>query len=166
MDLLDSDRDGILSSTEKERARIIIYGHSWGATEAVVFARELGKVGIPVRLTIQVDAISKPGRDNATIPDNVAKAMNLYQSRGPLHGRTQIVAADPSHTAIIGNLHMTYEGHRINCDNYPWYARTFNKPHHEIENDPRVWNLAASLIDSEFTSTTVTAQTSSGPEVR
>lgn len=44
---------------------------------------------------------------------------------------------------------MTYEGHRINCDNYPWYARVFNRPHHEIENDPRVWDLAASLIDSE-----------------
>ena len=138
--LLDGDGDGTLSSAEKEDARIIIYGHSWGATETVVFARELGKRGIPVLLTVQVDSISKPGRDNSMIPANVAKAINFYQSGGPLHGRAEIFAADPAQTKIIGNLHMTYEGRPINCDNYPWYARTFNKPHHEIENDPRVWD--------------------------
>jgi hypothetical protein len=148
--LLDGNGDGTLSSDEKEEARIIIYGHSWGGTETVVFARALGKSGIPVLLTVQVDSIAKPGRDNSMIPANVAKAINFYQSGGPLHGRAEIFAADPAQTTIIGNLHMTYEGHSINCDNYPWYARTFNKPHHEIENDPRVWTLAASLIDSEF----------------
>ena len=141
--LLDGDGDGTLSSAEKEDARIIIYGHSWGATETVVFARELGKRGIPVLLTVQVDSIAKSGRDNSMIPANVAKAINFYQSGGPLHGRAKIFAADPAQTKIIGNLHMTYEGHHINCDNYPWFARTFNKPHHEIENDPRVWTLAA-----------------------
>jgi len=151
--LLDSNGNGTLSSTEKEDARIIIYGHSWGATETVVFARELGRRGIPVLLTLQVDSIAKPGSDNSMIPANVAKAINFYQSGGPLRGRAKIFAADPAKTKIIGNLHMTYEGHSINCDNYPWYARTFNKPHHEIENDPRVWTLAASLIDSEFVST-------------
>jgi hypothetical protein len=54
---------------------------------------------------------------------------------------------------------MTYE-HPINCDNYPWYARTFNRPHHEIENDPRVWDQAASLIDAELSSLVSTPQTS------
>ena len=156
--LLDGDGDGTLSSVEKEDARIIIYGHSWGATETVVFARELGKRGIPVLLTLQVDSIAKPGRDNSMIPANVAKAINFYQSGGPLHGRAEIFAADPAQTKIIGNHHMTYEGRSINCDNYPWYARTFNRPHHEIENDPRVWNLAASLIDSEFAGTNLTAR--------
>jgi hypothetical protein len=153
--LLDGDGDGTLSSAEKEDARIIIYGHSWGATETVVFARELGKMGIPVLLTVQVDSIAKPGRDNSMIPANVAKAINFYQSGGPLHGRAEIFAADPAQTKIIGNLHMTYEGRSINCDNYPWFARTFNKPHHEIENDPRVWTLAALLIDSEFAITSL-----------
>ncbi len=152
---LDGDGDGTLSPDEKENARIIIYGHSWGGTETVVFARELGKKGIPVLLTVQVDSIAKPGRDNSMIPANVAKAINFYQSGGPLHGRAEIFAADPAQTKIIGNLHMTYEGHSINCDNYPWYARTFNKPHHEIENDPRVWTLAASLIDSEVAITSL-----------
>jgi len=158
--LLDGDGDGSLSSAEKEDARIIIYGHSWGATETVVFARELGKRGIPVLLTVQVDSISKPGRDNSMIPANVAKAINFYQSGGPLHGRAEIFAADPAQTKIIGNLHMTYEGRPINCDNYPWYARTFNKPHHKIENDPRVWDRAALLIDSEIADTNLAARES------
>ncbi len=159
--LLDGNGNGNPSSAEKEHARIILYGHSWGAAETVVFARELAKQGIPVLLTIQLDSIAKPGRDDSRIPSNVANAINLYQSRGPLHGRTEIVANDPAQTTIIGNLQMTYDGRRINCDNYPWYARTLNKPHHEIENDPRVWDLAASLIDSEVEGRTLTTQISS-----
>ena len=159
--LLDSDGNCNPTLTEKEHARIIIYGHSWGATETVVFARELAKQGIPVQLTIQMDSIAKPGRDESRIPANVANAINFYQSRGPLQGLTEIVAANPAETTIIGNLHMTYEGHRINCANYPWYARTLNKPHHEIENDPRVWDLAATLIDSEVEGRTLTTQISS-----
>jgi len=156
--LLDSNGNGAISSDEKEGAKIILYGHSWGATETVVIARELGKRSIPVQLTIQVDSVAKPGRDNSMIPANVVKAINLYQSGGPLHGRAKIFATDPAQTTIIGNLHMTYDGHSINCDNYPWYARVFNKPHHEIENDPRVWTIAASLIDSEVVSANLTAQ--------
>ena len=159
--LLDSGGNGNPSSTEKAHAKIIIYGHSWGAAETVVFARELGKQGIPVQLTIQMDSIAKPGRDDSRIPSNVANAINFYQSRGPLQGLTEIVATDPAQTTIVGNFHMTYQGHRINCANYPWYARTLNKPHHELENDPRVWDLAASLIDSEVEGRTLTTQISS-----
>jgi hypothetical protein len=158
--LLDTDGNGVLSSAEKEHARIIIYGHSWGAAETVVLARELGERDIPVLLTIQVDSIAKLGRNNSMIPSNVAEAINFYQSGGPLHGRAQIFASDPSQTKILGNLHMTYKDHPIKCDNYPWYARTFNKPHHEIENDPQVWDHAASLIDSEVVSATPRARES------
>jgi hypothetical protein len=121
----------------------------------------LERKGIPVLLTIQVDSIAKPGQKDSTIPANVASAVNFYQPRGVLHGRSEILAADPSRTKIIGNFRMTYKDHPINCDNYPWYARTFNKPHHEIENDPRVWDQAASLIDSELSSPRSTAQASS-----
>lgn len=159
--LLDGDGNGNPSPTEKKLARIIIYGHSWGAAETVIFARELGKLGIPVQLTIQLDSIAKFGRDDSRIPANVENAINFYQSRGPLQGLTEIVATDPSQTAIIGNLHMTYKGQRINCSNYPWYARELNKPHHELENDPRVWDLAATLIDSEVEGRTLTTQISS-----
>jgi hypothetical protein len=161
--LLDNNGNGDLSSAEKEDARIVLYGHSWGATETVIIARELEKRGIPVLLTIQVDSVAKPGRNNAMIPANVAKAINLYQSGGPLHGRAEIFATDPVQTTIIGNVHMTYEDHLINCDNYPWYARVFNKPHHEIENDPRVWTIAASLIDFEVVSANLAARENAPP---
>jgi len=162
--LLDADADGDLSTAEKEQARIIIYGHSWGASETAAFARELGQKGIPVLLTIQVDIIGKPGQNSSAIPPNVANAVNFYQPRGFLHGHPEILADDPARTRIIGNFRMTYEHRPINCDNYPWFARTFNKPHHEIENDPRVWDQAASLIDSEISSPTSTAQASSPSE--
>ena len=158
--LLDTDRDGALTAVEKEHARIIIYGHSWGAAETAAFARQLGQKGIPVLLTIQVDIIAKPGRTGSTIPSNVANAVNFYQPRGLLHGRSKILASDPARTKIIGNFRMTYEGRSINCDNYPWFARTFNRPHHEIENDPRIWDQAISLIDSEISSAGSTSQAS------
>jgi hypothetical protein len=143
---------------EREQARIIIYGHSWGASQTVTLARGLERNGIPVLLTIQVDSIAKLGQKDSTIPPNVATAVNFYQPRGLLHGRSEILAADPARTKIVGNFRMTYEDHPINCDNYSWFARTFNKPHHEIENDPRVWDQAASLIDSEVSLPRSTAQ--------
>jgi hypothetical protein len=56
---------------------------------------------------------------------------------------------------------MSYKGHPINCDNYSWYARFFNRPDHEIENDLRVWDDVASLIDSDLPSETSKVQASS-----
>jgi hypothetical protein len=86
-----------------------------------------------VLLTIQVDSIAKLGRDDSMIPSNVADAINFHQSGGPLHGLAQISATNPAQTNFIRNLHMIYEDHPLECDNHPGYARTFNKPHNEIE---------------------------------
>jgi hypothetical protein len=158
---LDSDGDGVLTPSEKRESTIIIYGHSWGAAETVTFAQALGQIGIPVALTIQIDTIAKPGSRGGIIPANVASAVNFYQTRGPLHGLSEIVAADPKGTTILGNILMTYEDRPINCANYSWYARVFNRPHHEIENDFRVWDRAASLIDSNLSETTLRVQTPS-----
>jgi hypothetical protein len=148
--LADTNQDGHLSPLEKKQAKIIIFGHSWGGTETVMLARALQQQHIPVLLTIQVDSIAKPGEENVTIPANVANAVNFYQSSGLLHGRAGILATDPERTHIIGNFEMSYKGHPINCASFPWYARVFTKPHIEIENDPRVWEQAASLIDHEL----------------
>jgi pimeloyl-ACP methyl ester carboxylesterase len=149
-----------LTGTDKAHTRIIIFGHSWGGTETVTLARQLERRGIPVLLTIQVDSITKPGHDNATIPANVENAVNFYQSRGLLHGRSEIRAKDPSRTNIIGNFEMAYKDHPVNCRDFPWYSRLFTKSHIEIENDPRVWTEAASLIDLELSGTQSTAQAS------
>ena len=154
LQLLDTDHDGVVTAPERSQARIIVYGHSWGASEAVAFARELERLEIPVLLTIQIDIVPKPGQTPILIPPNVEAAINFFQSNGPLHGRTKVVAEDPGKTEIIGNFHMTYEGRHVDCRNYPWFARTFNKPHHEIENDARVWNQIALVIDSRLSSLT------------
>jgi hypothetical protein len=150
LERLSKDGDGVLTSREKERASIIIYGHSWGASQVVTLARDLGRLGIPVSLTIQLDSVHKPGHEDALIPANVRNAVNFYQTRGFIHGRSRIRASDPKRTNIIGNFEMAYEDRQINCDNYPWIARHLNKPHHEIENDPLVWEQIASMIDSEL----------------
>ena len=84
--LLHANRDGTLSAEEKRNARIILYGHSWGASEAIALARELGREGIPVLLTVQVDSVSKHGQNDRVIPANVAEAANFYQPNGFLHG--------------------------------------------------------------------------------
>ena len=39
LQLLDTNRDGVLTTGEAEQARIIIYGHSWGGSQAVTLAR-------------------------------------------------------------------------------------------------------------------------------
>ena len=154
--LIDTDQDGILTADEKRQAKIIVYGHSWGASEAVAFARELERLGIPVLLTIQIDIVPKPGQKPILIPSNVEAAVNFFQAEGDglLHGRSEVVAEDPGRTEIIGNLHMAYQGQHVDCRNYPWFARTFNKPHHEIENDARVWKQIAFIIDSRLSSRT------------
>jgi hypothetical protein len=53
---LDADGDGIFTTGESEQTAIIIYGHSWGGSQAVALARQLDRLGIRVRLTIQVDS--------------------------------------------------------------------------------------------------------------
>jgi hypothetical protein len=147
---VDIDRDGTLSAEEKRNARIILYGHSWGASEAVTLARELGREGIPVLLTVQVDSVPKPGENDKDIPANVAEAANFYEVDGWLHGRPQIRAADPTRTHIIGNFRIDYKANPIRCDQYPWWDRFFTKAHTEMECDPKVWSQVESLIQSRL----------------
>jgi hypothetical protein len=148
--LLDTDHDGTLSDEEKSRARIVLYGHSWGASEAIAVARTLEKDGVPVLLTIQVDSVTKPGEDDRRIPANVAQAINFYQLDGLLHGKSRIYAADPDRTQILGNFRFDYKANPVNCDSYPWFARVFMRPHIEIEADPGVWGRVEALIRSKL----------------
>jgi hypothetical protein len=146
MRLVDTDGDGSLSEAEKKQARIVLYGHSWGASAAVTLARKLDREGIPVLLTVQVDSVSKHGQNDEVIPANVDAAVNFYQLDGFLHGRAEIRAADPAHTQIIGNFRFGYKENPVACPNYPWFNKVFMKPHIEIECDPKVWNQVESLI--------------------
>jgi hypothetical protein len=150
LQLLDANHDGALSSDEKHSARVVIYGHSWGASETVTLANQLNRDGVPVLLTIQVDSVAKSGEDDSVIPANVKQAINFYQSDGLLHGRPAIRAADPQRTQILGNFREDYAAKPIRCDAYPWWDRIFMKSHIEIECDPRLWKQVESLIRSKL----------------
>ncbi len=147
---LDTDGNGELSPAEKAAARIVIYGHSWGASETVHLADQLAVMGVPVLLTIQVDSVQKFGENDSLIPVNVHEAMNFYQAEGLLHGRAAIRAVDPSKTAILGNRQLSYRKAPVDCAQFPWFARAFMGPHIEIENDPVVWNEVEAMIQARI----------------
>jgi hypothetical protein len=150
LSLLDTNHDGTLTLDEKSNARIIIYGHSWGGSQAIALARKLEEDGIPMLLTIQVDSVPKLFQDDVIIPANVVQAVNFYQIRGHLHGQPRIRAADPSRTHIIGNFRFDYDRSAYDCSGYPWYDRVFSNAHTQIECDPSVWYQVESLIRTEL----------------
>jgi hypothetical protein len=146
----DANHDGALSPQEKSGARIVLYGHSWGASQAITLARELQSGGVPVLLTIQVDSVCKRRQNDTVIPTNVAEAANFYQTTGYLHGETSIRAADPARTKILGNFKFDYSTHPIECSQYPWWDRYLVRAHTEIECDPVVWDKVEELIQSKL----------------
>ena len=148
--LLDADHDGKLSEEEKRGAQIVIYGMSWGGSETVALAQELGEQKIPVLLTVQVDSVAKVGQNDAVIPANVEEAANFYQAEGLLHGQTQIRAMEGASTRILGNFRIAYGDKTLKCEKYPWYDRVFMKYHTEIECDPSVWKQVEGLIRSKL----------------
>ena len=144
--LLDTNHDGVLSDEEKAQARIILFGHSWGASAVVMLSRELNRAGIPVLLTVQVDSVAKPWQSDKVIPENVAAAVNFYQPHGFVHGRSQITAADDSKTQILGNYRFDYKQEPVQCDDLSWYDRFFTPGHAQSECDPRLWSQVETLV--------------------
>jgi hypothetical protein len=155
--LLDTDHDGSLSAEEKARARIILYGHSWGASAAVLLARELRRQGVPVLLTVQVDSVAKVWQEDSVIPDNVAEAVNFYQPHGIIHGRPRITAADPAKTEILGNYGTDYKKHPVVCQDYSWADHFFTSGHMQSECDPRVWSQIETLVRQRLSAATTAA---------
>jgi hypothetical protein len=147
---------------ETGQAKIILFGHSWGASAVVYLARELEHDGVPVALTIQVDSVRIHGQDDSIIPANVAEAVNFYQSKGMIHGRAKIVAANSSRTAILGNFNFTYQKEPDACRIYPWYDRLFFKGHTSIECDPRVWSEVQNIIDMRLRLSSQSTRTEGG----
>jgi pimeloyl-ACP methyl ester carboxylesterase len=154
---LDANHDGVLSSAEKAQARIILFGHSWGASAVVMLARELNRAGIPVLLTVQVDSIAKPWESDGVIPDNVAEAANFYQPHGLLHGRAHITAADDAKTEILGNYRFDYQKTPVPCQGGSWFLRTFAPSHMQSQCDPRLWSQVENLIRQRMAPRPVTA---------
>lgn len=148
LDSLDRDRDGRLNQEETESVDLVFYGQSFGGAAAVYLARDLGRRGIPVRLTVQVDSV---GRRDHLIPPNVARALNLYQrDPGPIRGEPRIRAADPSRTQILGNLPFTYLFREVDMSGYPAIARRIGLSHWKMDNDPAVWAIVETAIRAEI----------------
>ena len=129
----------------RQGARIILYGQSWGGASVIKTARDLEKWDVPVLLTVQVDSV---GAHDAVIPANVRAAANFYQ-RDPftaIHGRTEIRAADPARTEILGNFRFSYILHDVDQSDASWARRKFGGSHNKMELDPAVWDRVEQLI--------------------
>lgn len=144
--LLDTDHDGSLSLDEKTRAKVILFGHSWGASAVVLLARELDRAGIPVLLTVQVDSVAKPWQHDGLIPENVAAAVNFYQPYGFIHGRSEIHAQNESKTQILGNYRFDYHQNPVRCEGITWFDRAFMSNHMQSECDTHLWNRVEILV--------------------
>lgn len=144
--LLDVNHDGVLSPEEKTRAHIVLFGQSWGASAAVLLARDLRRHCIPVLLTVQVDSVAKLWQNDSIIPDNVTEAINFYQTEGFVHGRRQIAAADPAKTEILGNYRIDYKKSPVDCPEASWWDRVFTPGHMQSECDPHLWSQIETLV--------------------
>ena len=144
--MLDLNHDGVLSTDEKTRARIILFGHSWGASAVVLLARELNRAGIPVLLTAQVDSVAKPWQSDSVIPGNVAAAVNFYQPHGLIHGRQVITAEEPSKTQVLGNYRYDYKKDPVKCEGTSWFDRVFTPGHMQSECDIHLWTQVEGLV--------------------
>lgn len=147
---LDANGDGQLSATEKQEARIILFGHSWGGSGVVRLAEDLGRRGIPVLLTIQIDSVNKGWGHDCVIPANVAQAMYFYQSRGFVHGCSTIQLVDSHRTKIVGSYEFEYTKQPDECRALPWIDRHFLKTHNAMGCDPRVWSQVEDQIHAQL----------------
>jgi hypothetical protein len=140
----DRNGDGKIDSHERESTRLILYGQSFGGAAVVKFARQLKAAGVPVMLTVQVDAV---GVDDQVIPSNVAAAASLFQRNGIfIHGPKQIRAEDPQTTEIIGNFQFDYRDSPIDISDLPWHKTVLRESHTRMDRDPAVWSKVEDLI--------------------
>lgn len=144
MDIVRRTFNGRNHTANEPAAHLIIYGQSFGGAAVVKFARQLQADGIPVILTVQIDAV---GVDDSVIPANVAAAANMFQSNGTLiHGTKEIRAENPKATRILGNFRFDYSHSAINISDLPLHKRLFQESHARMDRDPAVWNKVEELI--------------------
>ncbi len=145
---LDQNRNKKLDANEKRSVSLICYGQSFGGAACVKLARDLNKLGIAIRLTVQIDSV---GRDDDRIPPNVSRALNLYQrDPGPVWGENNIKAVDPSRTTILGNIRFFYFFRDVDMSDYPRVARRVGIAHWKMDNDPIVWKQVEAVILAEI----------------
>ncbi len=134
-----------------EHPRVVIFGQSLGGNATVELARILRQKHIPVLLTAQVDSV---GMRDGVIPDNVRAAVNYYQ-HNPLTiwGRSEIRAADPFFTRIIGNYERQYAMFDSSYEGTgtSWARRHLGGGHARMEADTALWTEVERFIRQALT---------------
>lgn len=138
-----------LKFVEKSAAahpRIVILGQSLGGNATVELARALHAKRIPVALTVQVDSV---GLLDGVIPNNVHAAVNYFQ-HDPLTiwGRSEIRAADPFYTNIMGNFERRYPlfDSTLVGPRASWARRHLGGGHARMEADAGLWSEIEGLV--------------------
>ena len=126
--------------------RVIVFGQSLGGSATVELARALHRRHMPVELTVQVDSV---GLRDRVIPENVRAAVNYFQhSPLTIQGRSEIRAADPFYTYIIGNYERRYPmfDSTLVGPQASWARRRLGGGHARMEADPDLWAEIETLI--------------------
>jgi hypothetical protein len=145
---LDANGNRRVDGEERGRVKIMLYGQSLGGGEVVRLARELGKAGVAVELTVQVDSVSL-GRDGH-IPPNVRRAANFYQKELlTFRGEDYIQAEDAQRTKILGNFRFRYPLLGVRPLPELSWRRLLGGGHARMEADPLLWaQIQALLVES------------------
>ena len=140
----DRDGNGKLDPAERTAVRLILVGQSLGGSATIHLAQRLKKKGLPVLLTVQVDSF---GLRDGVVPSNVKAAANFFQHEPfTIHGRTEIRAADPTRTRVLGNFQMRYPLLLPFPAPESWQRRILGGAHAKMEADPFVWAQVEMLV--------------------
>jgi hypothetical protein len=145
----DRNGDGKLSAEEASKARLIIFGQSFGGAAVNKFCKELNQLGVPVLLAVQIDSV---GMNDEDVPPNVHRAANFFQRDDYffIRGEREFRADDPSRTQILGNVQFHYRGKRVDLSDGRWYQKIFRNAHIKMEQDPELWAAVEKLILAEI----------------
>ncbi len=99
---------------------VVIYGHSRGAAKSLKLARDLAKENIKVDLVLTIDPVLIDPALSQVVPQNVARAVNYYQTQSLLLPGIYITAE--SSDTLLENRRVSNEGHGTIDD---WVASQF-----------------------------------------
>ena len=120
--------------------QIILQGHSAGGGDVQDLAEKLRDAGVSNIVTIQIDSVEPIG-DDASIPSNVTKAINVYETKAPFY----ITGENEIYPDQVDSLFSVLTGSKIpevvNKKFNDIINATDKNPisyHTEIDNDPKV----------------------------
>jgi hypothetical protein len=111
----------------KNAEPICIIGHSFGSDDAIVIARELDKVGVPVDLIVIMDAVNE-----TVVPKNVKLCVNYWQPG--MFGSSNFLRGiplkqEPGGNGKLMNVNLLEEGREL---------REFMTNHVNIDEGPKI----------------------------